>query len=128
MRVKKRVKKGVKKGIKSVKSAPPEGYLAGAGVLVGGAAVLLLTTTKSGRELLIRTVQLARPEADEPESEESDVQDEAHSEPAEDADGEEKSDEDTNGDDEPEITDLKPSIQRPRSPRKASASRKAANA
>ena len=128
MRVKKRVKKGVKKGIKSVKSAPPEGYLAGAGVLVGGAAVLLLTTTKSGRELLIRTVQLARPEADEPESEESDVQDEANSELAEDADGEEKSEEDTNGDDEPEITDLKPRIQRPRSPRKASASRKAANA
>ena len=29
MRVKKRVKKGVKKGIKSVKSAPPEAYLAG---------------------------------------------------------------------------------------------------
>ena len=110
MRVKKRVKKGVKKGIKSVKSAPPEGYLAGAGVLVGGAAVLLLTTTKSGRELLIRTVQLTR----RPE--------------AEDADGEEKSEEDTNGDDEPEITDLKPRIQRPRSPRKASASRKAANA
>ena len=66
MRVKKRVKKGVKKGIKSVKSAPPEAYLAGAGVLVGGAAVLLLTTTKSGRELLLRTAQLAlRPEADE---------------------------------------------------------------
>ena len=129
MRVKKRVKKGVKKGIKSVKSAPPEGYLAGAGVLVGGAAVLILTTTKSGRELLIRTVQLTRrPEADEPESEESDVQDEANSELAEDADGEEKSEEDTNGDDEPEITDLKPRIQRPRSPRKASAPRKAANA
>jgi hypothetical protein len=129
MRVKKRVKKGVKKGIKSVKSAPPEGYLAGAGVLVGGAAVLLLTTTKSGRELLIRTVQLTRrPEGDEPESEESDVQDEAHSEPAEDAEREEKSEEDTNGDDEPEITDLKPRIQRPRNPRKASAPRKAANA
>jgi hypothetical protein len=129
MRVKKRVKKGVKKGIKSVKSAPPEGYLAGAGVLVGGAAVLLLTTTKSGRELLIRTVQLTRrPEADEPESEESDMQDEAHSEPAEDAEREEKSAEDTNGDDEPEITDLKPRIQRPRNPRKASAPRKAANA
>jgi hypothetical protein len=29
MRVKKRVKRGVKKGIKSVKSAPPEAYLAG---------------------------------------------------------------------------------------------------
>ena len=51
-------RKRVKKGIKSVKSAPPEAYLAGAGVLVGGAAVLLLTTTKSGRELLIRTAQL----------------------------------------------------------------------
>ena len=77
MRVKKRVKKGVKKGIKSVKSAPPEAYLAGAGVLVGGAAVLLLTTTKSGRELLIRTAQLTlSPEAEEQESEESDVQEE----------------------------------------------------
>ena len=74
MRVKKRVKRGVKKGIKSVKSAPPEAYLAGVGVLVGGAAVLLLATTKSGRELLSRTAQLAlRPEADEQESQESDV-------------------------------------------------------
>ena len=36
MRVKKRVKRGVKKGIKSVKSAPPEAYLAGVAVLVGG--------------------------------------------------------------------------------------------
>ena len=64
---------------KSVKSAPPEAYLAGAGVLVGGAAVLLLTTTKSGRELLIRTAQLTlNPEVEEPESEssESDVQEE----------------------------------------------------
>src|SRR5215217_6903138 len=78
MRVKKRVKRGVKKGIKSVKSAPPGAYLAGAGVLVGGAAVLLLATTKSGQELLARTAQLAlRPEADEQESQESDVQDEA---------------------------------------------------
>ena len=58
MRVKKRVKRRVKKGIKRVKSAPPEAYLAGAGVLVGGAAVVLLATTKSGRELLIRTAQL----------------------------------------------------------------------
>ena len=74
MRVKKRVKRGVKKGIKRVKSAPPEAYLAGAGVLVGGAAVLLLATTKSGRELLIRTAQLAlRPEAEEQDSQESDV-------------------------------------------------------
>jgi outer membrane biosynthesis protein TonB len=72
MRVKKRVKRGVKKGIKSVKSAPPEAYLASVGVLVGGAAVLLLATTKSGRELLSRTAQLAlRPEADEQESQES---------------------------------------------------------
>ena len=44
MRVKKRVKRGVKKGIKRVKSAPPEAYLAGAGALVGGAAVVLLAT------------------------------------------------------------------------------------
>jgi hypothetical protein len=74
MRVKKRVKRGVKKGITSVKSAPPEAYLAGAGVLVGGAAVVLLATTKSGRELLIRTAQLTlSPEADEQESQESDV-------------------------------------------------------
>jgi hypothetical protein len=72
MRVKKRVKRGVKKGIKSVKSAPPEAYLASVGVLAGGAAVLLLATTKSGRELLSRTAQLAlRPEADEQESQES---------------------------------------------------------
>jgi hypothetical protein len=128
MRVKKRVKKGVKKGVKSVKSAPPGAYLAGAGVLVGSAAVLLLTTTKSGRELLIRTAQLTlRPEADEAESQESDVQDEARSEPAED-DVEEKPEEDANGDDESEVADLKPRIQRPRSPRKAAAPRKAANA
>jgi hypothetical protein len=126
MRVKKRVKKGVKKGIKRVKSAPPEAYLAGAGVLVGGTAVLLLATTKSGRELLIRTAQLTlRPEADEPESEESD--EEVHDEPAEDADVEEKPEEDTNGDDESEVADLKPRIQRPRSPRKAPAPSKAAN-
>jgi hypothetical protein len=72
MRVKKRVKRGVKKGIKSVKSAPPEAYLASVGVLVGGAAVLVLATTKSGRELLSRTAHLAlRPEADEQESQES---------------------------------------------------------
>jgi hypothetical protein len=116
MRVKKRVKKGVKKGIKSVKAAPPQAYLAGAGVLVGAAAVLLLTTTKSGRELLIRTAQVTlRPEADEPGSEESDVQEEAHREPAEDSDVEEKPEEDTNADDETQVADLKPRIQRPRS-------------
>ena len=77
MRVKKRVKRGVKKGIKRVKSAPPEAYLAGVGVLVGGAAVLLLATTKTGQELLIRTAQLAlHPQADEQESQESDVPEE----------------------------------------------------
>jgi hypothetical protein len=77
MRVKKRIKKRVKKGIKSVKSAPPEAYVAGVGGLVGSAAVLLLTATKSGRELLVRTAQLTRrPEAEKPDSEESDVQEE----------------------------------------------------
>jgi hypothetical protein len=127
MRVKKRVKRGVKKGIKSVKSAPPEAYLAGVGVLVGGAAVVLLATTKSGRELLSRTAQLAlRPEADEQESQESDVQEDVHSEPAEDADVEKEKD--TNGDDESEVTDLKPRNQRPRSQRKAPAPGKAASA
>ena len=129
MRVKKRVKRGVKKGIKSVKSAPPEAYLAGVAVLVGGAAVLLLTTTKSGRELLIRTAQLTlRPEADEPESEESDLQVEVNSEPAEDSDAAVKAEEDTDGEDESEVADLKPRMQRPRSPRKAPAPRKAVNA
>jgi hypothetical protein len=130
MRVKKRVKRRVKKGIESVKSAPPEAYLAGVGgVLVGGAAVLLLAATKSGRELLIRTAQLTlRPEADEQESQESDVQEEARDVPAEDADLEEVPEEDTSGDDESEVADLKPRIQRPRSPRKANAPRKATTA
>ena len=129
MRVKKRVKKGVKKGIKRVKSAPPEAYIAGVGVLVGGAAVLLLATTKSGRELLIRTAQLTlRAEADEPESEESGVREEVDSESAKNADVEEKPEEDGNGEDESEVADLKPRIQRPRSPRKAAAPRKAGNA
>ena len=129
MRVKKRVKRRVKKGIKSVKSAPPEAYLAGAGVLVGGAAVLLLTTTKSGRELLIRTAQLAlNPEVEEPESQESGVQEEVPGEPAEDSDAEEEPAEDTDGEDESEVADLKPRMQRPRSPRKAPVPRKAANA
>jgi hypothetical protein len=131
MRVKKRVKRGLKKGIKSVKSAPPETYLTGAGVLVGGAAVVLLATTKSGRELLIRTAQLAllalRPEADEPESQESDVAEadeqesqesdarqDGDNEPA-DADAEGEPEEDTNGDEESRVTDLKPRDQRPRS-------------
>jgi hypothetical protein len=129
MRVKKRVKRGVKKGIKRVKSAPPEAYLAGAGVLVGGAAVVLLATTKSGRELLIRTAQLALrpdadelesqesdvPEADEQESQESDAREDVDNEPAEDADAEGEPEEDTNGDDESRVTDLKPRDQRPRS-------------
>ena len=132
MRVKKRVKRGVKKGIKTVKSAPPETYLTGAGVLVGGAAVVLLATTKSGRELLIRTAQLAlgalRPEADEQESQESDVpeadeqesqefdaREDVDNEPAEDADAEGKPEEDTNGDDESRVTDLKSRDKRPRS-------------
>jgi hypothetical protein len=129
MRVKKRVKKGVKKGIKSVKSAPPEAYLAGVGVLVGGAAVLLLATNKSGQELLLRTAQLVlRPEADDQKSQESDVQEDVHNEPAEDADVEEEPEKDTNGDDESEVTDRKPRNQRPRGPRKAPALRKATNA
>ena len=129
MRVKKRVKRRVKKGIRRVKSAPPEAYLAGAGVLVGGTAVVLLATTKSGRELLIRTAQLTlSPEADEAESQESDVAeaDEQESrksdarqngdnEPAEDADAEGEPEEDANGDDESRVTDLKPRDQRPRS-------------
>jgi hypothetical protein len=47
VRVKKRVKKGIMKGIKKVKSAPPEAYVAGVGVLVGGAAVLPRPTSIS---------------------------------------------------------------------------------
>ena len=133
MRVKKRVKKGIKKGIKSAKSAPPEAYIAGVGVLVGGAAVLLLTTTKSGRELLSRTAQLAlRPGADEKESQESDVQEDAHDESVEDADVEkadveEKPESDTDGDAASDVTDLKPRNQRPRSQAKAPAPREATN-
>jgi hypothetical protein len=129
MRVKKRVKRGVKKGIKRVKSAAPETYLAGAGVLVGAAAVVLLATTESGRELLIRTAQLALspqageeasqesdvPEADEQDSQESDAREDVDNEPAEDADAEGEPEEDTNGDEESRVTDLKPRDQRPRS-------------
>jgi hypothetical protein len=130
MRVKKRVKRGVKKGIRRVKSAPPEAYLAGSGVLVGGAAVVLVATTKRGQELLIRTVQLALgPEADERESQESDVPEEddeqesqesdvredVHDEPAEAADVEEELAEDADGDEESKVTDLKPRDQRRRS-------------
>ncbi|MGH3337327.1 MAG: hypothetical protein ACRDPL_00665, partial [Propionibacteriaceae bacterium] len=84
MKVKKRVKRGVKKGMKRVKSTPPGMYVAGAGVLVGGAAVILLAATKSGQELLARTVQLMlQPAADDQESQESDVQDDARDESAE---------------------------------------------
>jgi hypothetical protein len=109
VRVKKRVKRGVKKGVKRVKSAPPEVYLAGAGLLVGGAAVVLLATTKSGQELLARTVQLAlSPAADEEESRESE--------------------EDTPGDDESEVRDLKPRSRRPGSQRKAPTQPQASNA
>jgi hypothetical protein len=129
MRVKKRVKRGVKKGIKRVKSAPPEAYVAGAGVVVAGAAVLLLATTKSGRELLIRTAQLALqpvadeqesqesdvPEEDEQESQESDVPEDVDSEQAQDANVEGEPEEDTNGDDESRVTDMRPRDQRPRS-------------
>jgi hypothetical protein len=142
MRVKKRVKRGVKKGIKRVKSAPPETYIAGAGLLVAGAAVVLLATTKSGRELLIRTAQQALrpeadeqesqeagvpeadeqesqeagvPEADEQESQEADVEEDVANEPAEDADFAGGPEEDTNGDEESRVTDLKPRDQRPRS-------------
>ena len=123
MRVKKRVKRGVKKGIKRVKSAPPEAYLAGVGVLVGGAAVVLLATTKSGQELLSRTAQLAlRPEADEQESQESDVQEDAHMN----LNHLKQTGHDTSGDDESEVADLKPRNQRPRSQGKAPAPRKAA--
>jgi hypothetical protein len=55
------------------------------------------------------------------ESQESDVQEDVHNEPAEDADAEEEPEKDTNGDDESEVTDLKPRNQRPRDPRKAPA-------
>ena len=138
MRVKKRVKRGVKKGIKRVKSAPPEAYLAGSGVLIGAAAVLLLATTKRGQELLIRTAQLALhseedeqesrksevPEEDEQESQESDVKDDVHNGPAEGADVEEEPEDEADVEEEPEeadvgeeskVTDLKPRAQRPRS-------------
>jgi hypothetical protein len=141
MRVKKRVKRGVKKGVKRVKSASPEAYLAGSGVLVGSAAVVLLATTKSGRELLMRTAQLAlHPQADEQESEESqesEGQEDVENEPAEDADIEAEPEEDTSGDQESRVADLKRRDQRlrsaapgrrPRSPRKAATPRKTTNA
>jgi hypothetical protein len=89
--------------------------------------VLLLATTKSGQELLIRTAQLVlRPEADEQASQESDVQEDVHNEPAEDADVEEEKD--TNGDGESKVTGLKPRKQRPRSQEKPPALRKATSA
>jgi hypothetical protein len=56
------------------------------------------------------------------------VQENVHNKPAEDADVEEEPEKDTNGDDESEVTDLKPRNQRPRGPRKAPALRKATNA
>jgi hypothetical protein len=107
MRAKKRLKKRVKKGIKSVKSTSPEAYVAGAGGLLGSAAVLVLTATKSGRELLVRTAQLTRrsegdePDAAESDSEEPDAQDEAPSEPAGDAEVKGKPEADTNGETSP---------------------------
>ena len=91
--------------------------------------MVLLATTKSGRELLIRTAQLTlSPEADEAESQEpdvaepdeqqsrkSDAREDVDNEPAEDADAEGEPEEDSNGDDESRVTDLKPRDQRPRS-------------
>jgi hypothetical protein len=65
---------------------------------------------------------------DPQDDEDSDVQENVHNEPAEDADVEEEPEKDTNGDDESEVTDLKPRNQRPRGPRKAPALRKATNA
>ena len=125
MRVKKRVKRGVKKGIKSVKSSP-EAYLTGAGVLVGGTAVLLLATTKSGQELLARTAQLVlHPETEQEESEEEGAQEDAQDKSPEDADVEDEAEEESNGDEESEVTDLKPRGERPS---KASGPRKASSA
>ena len=99
LRLKNRVKRGVKHGLTNVKSAPPEAYLVGVGVLVGGAAVLLLATTKSGQELLVRAAQqVLRPEADDQESQESNVKADAHDEPAEDADVEEPEEDANRGD------------------------------
>jgi hypothetical protein len=62
------------------------------------------------------------------ESQESDVQEDVHNEPAEDADVKEEPEKDTNGDDESEVTDLKPRNQRARGPKKAPARRKATKA
>ncbi|HJV15581.1 MAG TPA: hypothetical protein VJ625_16975 [Propionibacteriaceae bacterium] len=129
MRVKKRVKRGVKKGMKRVKSAPPETYIGGAGLVVGTAAVLLLATTKRGQELLARTAQLVlEPSAEEEEGQESDVQEDVQKEPAEDAEAEEEVEEDTDGDKESEVRDLKPREQRPRTLRKRPAPQKASTA
>ena len=129
MRVKKRIKRRVKKGIKSVKSAPPEAYVGGVGVLVGSAAVVLLATTKSGREILARTSQLVlRSDEEESESQGSDVQEDVQKKPAKDDDVEDEAKEGTNGDGESEVTDLKPRTQRPATPREAPAPRKVTNA
>ena len=117
--------------------------------------MVLLATTKSGRELLIRTAQLTLSpeaderekdeqesqesdvaEADEPESQESDAREHIDNESAGDTDAEWEPEEDTNGDDESRVTDLKPRDQRPRSaapgrhprsPRKAPAPAKASH-
>jgi hypothetical protein len=129
VRVKKRVKRGVKKGMKRVKSAPPEAYLAGAGLVVGTAAVVLLATTKRGQELLVRTAQLVlQPEVEEEEEDqESGAQGETRKKPAEDAEAEEV-EEDTEGDEESEVRDLKPRERRPGTLRKAPARQKASTA
>jgi hypothetical protein len=128
VRVKKRVKKGIKKGVKSVKSSP-EVYLTGAGLVVGGAAVVLLATTKSGQELLARTAQLVlQPAPEEEEAQEADVQEDAESKPPEDADVEDDAEEDPNGDEESEVTDLKSRSERSSSARKRPAPRKAGSA
>jgi hypothetical protein len=129
MRIKKRVKRGVKKNLKKVKSAPPEDYLAGAGVLVGSAAALLLATTKRGHELVVRTARLALgqeaqvqepgasdlAEANEQDSRGSDAQEDVDNEPAENADLEGEPGKETNGAEEHGFTDRKPQHQRPRS-------------
>lgn len=128
MRVKKRVKRGVKKGIKSVKSSP-EAYLAGAGVLVGGVAVLLLATTKSGQELLAHTAQLVlHPETEEEESQEADVQEDAQNKPPEDTEVEDEPEEESNDQEESEVRDLKPRSERSAGARKSPGPRKASSA
>ena len=74
MRVKKRVKRRRQERHQERQIGTARGLPRRRGRVGGGAAVLLLATTKSGRELLIRTAQLVLPEVDEQESQESDVQ------------------------------------------------------